>query len=64
MPAVKTTVVVSSQRHLGTSARLSILTPIATSAGAEEKLLPVQLCLFPFLSEVEDNMEEQQPSGG
>lgn len=50
-PAVKTIVVVSSQRLLGTSARLSILAPIATSAGVEKKLLPVQLCLFPCLSE-------------
>lgn len=40
----------------------SVLAAIATSAGIEKKLLLIQLCLFPCLSEAGDDMEEQQPS--
>lgn len=44
----------------------SILVVIDTFAAfsIEKKLLPVQLCLFPCLSEVWESMEKQQPSGG
>jgi len=52
----------SSQRCLGTTARFSILAPIATSGGIEKKLLPVQLFLFPCLSEAGEDIEKPQPS--